>query len=169
MASSIPSKKEVAEMSPQALKVLENKLRRSAERQGFRLEKSRARDPRATDWGTYQLVDNQTNALAARGLQSGYGLDLSEIAEFLFDDVAVHLDVNNTLTFEKTNREPIVRYRETSTNDLGAELGLDMPDGWILYYIRRDGLIGEQVLYNRDIEAADEALADAKEYVRRMR
>lgn len=154
-------------MSPQDLKVLENKMRRAAERQGFRLEKSRARDPRATDYGTYHLVDNQTNGLAASGLQSGFGLDLHDVAEFLLEDVAVHLDVDNSLTFEKTNREPIVRYRETSTNALGAELGLDMPDGWILYYIRSDGLIGEQLLYNRDADAADEALDDAKEYVRR--
>lgn len=169
MGSSILSKKEVHDMSPQDRKVLENKMRRSAERQGFRLEKSRARDPRAADWGTYHLVDKQTNTLAAWGLHSGYGLDLSEVARFLFDDIAVHLDLDNMLTFRETDREPIVRFRETNTNSLGAELGLDMPDGWILYYIRPDGLIGEQLLYNRDFDAVEEAIADAKEYLRRQR
>jgi hypothetical protein len=33
----------------------DNRLRRAAERQGLTLSKSRRRDPRATDYGTYQL------------------------------------------------------------------------------------------------------------------
>lgn len=37
-------------------KVRENRLRRKAERQGYKLVKSRRRDPDATDYGTYQLV-----------------------------------------------------------------------------------------------------------------
>jgi hypothetical protein len=168
MPSSIPSKKEIQDMTTQDYKVLENKLRRAAERQGFRLEKSRVRDPRAISHGSYQLVDNRTNTVAGAGLQSGYGFDLSDVAKFLFEEVDVHLDVDNTLTFAKTNAQPIVRYRETSTNALGEELGLQMPDGWVLYYIRNDGLIGEQLLYVRDFDAHEEALADAKEYMRRM-
>jgi len=40
-----------------AEKVRENRLRRMAERQGLRLEKSRRRDPRALDYGTYCLWD----------------------------------------------------------------------------------------------------------------
>lgn len=155
-------------MPEQDYKVLENKYRRAAERQGFRLAKSRVRDPRAVGHGTYQLVDNSTNTLVASGTQSGYGLDLNDIGKFLFDDIPVHLDLDNTLTFAKTNNQPIVRYRETSTTPLGAELGLDMPDGWVLYFIRPDGLIGEQLLYSRDFDAHQEALSDAKEYVRRM-
>jgi hypothetical protein len=39
-----------------AEKVHENKLRRMAKRQGCELVKSRRRDPRAIDFGTYQLV-----------------------------------------------------------------------------------------------------------------
>ena len=39
-----------------AEKVRENLLRRMAERQGYKLEKSRRRDPRATDYGTFALV-----------------------------------------------------------------------------------------------------------------
>lgn len=38
-------------------KVRENRLRRMAQRQGLRLEKSRRRDPRALDFGGYWLVD----------------------------------------------------------------------------------------------------------------
>lgn len=155
-------------MTAQDYKVLENKLRRAAERQGFRLEKSRARDPRAISHGTYQLVDNRTNAVAGASLHSGYGFDLSDVAKFLLEDVEVHLDTDNTLTFAKTKGQPIVRYREASTNALGEELGLQMPDGWVLYFIRNDGLIGEQLLYVRDFDAHEEALTDAKEYMRRM-
>lgn len=70
-------------MTDQEYKVLENRLRRAAERQGLRLEKSRSRDPRATDYGTYQLVDPSTNTLVAYGLQGGYGMALDEIAREL--------------------------------------------------------------------------------------
>lgn len=38
------------------MKVLENRLRRAAERQGFLLEKSRRRDPRAKDFDRYRLL-----------------------------------------------------------------------------------------------------------------
>ena len=39
-----------------AEKVRENLLRRMAERQGYTLHKSRRRDPRATDYGTFTLT-----------------------------------------------------------------------------------------------------------------
>jgi hypothetical protein len=38
-------------------KVRENRLRRMASRQGLQVLKSRRRDPRALDYGTYWLVD----------------------------------------------------------------------------------------------------------------
>ena len=67
-------------------KVRENRLRRAAERQGLRLEKSRRRDPRATDYGTYMLIDQETGGVAAYGLQSGYGLTLDDIEQQLLGD-----------------------------------------------------------------------------------
>jgi len=71
-------------MTEQDYKVLENRLRRAAARQGLRLEKSRARDPRAVDYGTYQLVDIATNTRVSGGSQQrGYGLGLHEIARAL--------------------------------------------------------------------------------------
>jgi hypothetical protein len=39
-----------------AEKVHENLLRRMAERQGYKFHKSRRRDPRATDYGTFTLT-----------------------------------------------------------------------------------------------------------------
>ena len=41
-------------------KVLTNTLRRKADRQGLRLEKSRSRDPHAKDYGLFALVDVET-------------------------------------------------------------------------------------------------------------
>ena len=69
-------------MTAQQYKVYENRLRRAAERQGLRLKKSRARDPRALAYGTYHLVDVAANTLASYG-GGGYGLSLSEIAKQL--------------------------------------------------------------------------------------
>jgi hypothetical protein len=73
-------------MTDQEYKVLENRLRRAAARQGLRLEKSRRRDTRAYDYGTYQLVDPHSNTLVAYGLQSGYGMNLDEVAEQLLGE-----------------------------------------------------------------------------------
>lgn len=59
-------------------KIRENRLRRAAARQGLALRKTRRRDPRAYDFGTYQLVDVRTNTLVA-GDQSGFGLTLDDV------------------------------------------------------------------------------------------
>lgn len=60
-------------------KVRENRLRRMAERQGLRLTRSRRRDTRALDYGTYGLVDVATGYLAAGSTSTGYGLSLDEV------------------------------------------------------------------------------------------
>jgi hypothetical protein len=41
-------------------KVRENRLRRMADRYGYRLVKSRSRDPRNVDYGLYALIDVET-------------------------------------------------------------------------------------------------------------
>jgi hypothetical protein len=64
-------------------KVRENKLRRMASRQGLVLARSRRRDVRALDYGTYQLVDAATNVVVASGPRSDYGLTLDQIEEEL--------------------------------------------------------------------------------------
>lgn len=48
-------------------KVRENRARRAADRQGLKLTRSRRRDPRATDYGAYQLVDKATGAVVLGG------------------------------------------------------------------------------------------------------
>ena len=45
-----------------AEKVRENRLRDWARRQGYTLHKSRARHPRAKDYGTYRLLPAEGNA-----------------------------------------------------------------------------------------------------------
>ncbi len=59
-------------------KVRENRLRRMAERQGIRLEKSRRRDPHAIDYGTYSLIDATTGVPIIGGGYGVTGLTLDE-------------------------------------------------------------------------------------------
>jgi hypothetical protein len=73
-------------MSDAEIKVLENRLRHAADRQGFRLQKSRARDPRAVTYSTYQLVDVRTGGLAVGSISFGYGLGLDDVERALFGE-----------------------------------------------------------------------------------
>lgn len=76
-------------MSDAERKVLENRLRRAAERQGLWLVKSRWRDPRAVDYGRYNLLDPRTRfpvTNAADPLGTGYPLDLYDVERFLFGE-----------------------------------------------------------------------------------
>jgi hypothetical protein len=82
----IPTSPEINAMTAQQYKVLENRLRAAAKRQGLRLEKSRRRDPRAYDYGTYMLLDAATSIITCYGGQNGYGLSLDDIARALFED-----------------------------------------------------------------------------------
>ena len=61
----------------------ENRLRRAADRQGLRLERSRRRDPRALGFGTYRLVSVRSGAVVAAGSESGYGLTLDQVEQRL--------------------------------------------------------------------------------------
>ncbi|HYQ35622.1 MAG TPA: hypothetical protein VER10_07100 [Mycobacterium sp.] len=86
MDTRIPTLEEINDMTDVEYKVLENRLRRAADRQGLQLQKSRQRDPNGLLYGTYQLVDIDTNGivLANWTLQRGYGVDLADVAEYLF-------------------------------------------------------------------------------------
>jgi len=66
-----------------AEKVRENRIRRVAARQRLRLERSRRRDPRAVDYGRYQLIDIDSNIVVLGGGQHPYSVTLDEIAEYL--------------------------------------------------------------------------------------
>ena len=68
-------------MAPDTDKTRETRLRRLAERQGMRLEKSPRRDQRASDYGTYRLVDAREGwvVLADQQTGQGYGMSLDDI------------------------------------------------------------------------------------------
>lgn len=61
-------------------KVRENRLRRMAARYGRVLYKSRRRDPRSLDYGSYWLTDASTGRLILGG---EWGTSLDEIEEWL--------------------------------------------------------------------------------------
>lgn len=66
-----------------AEKTRETRLRRMAERQGFKLMKSRTRDGRALDYGRWWVVDPNTNGIVAG--EPGY-MDIDGVERFLLED-----------------------------------------------------------------------------------
>jgi hypothetical protein len=90
MASSIApgnglvlSLRELKAMTPEQFKVYENRLRRSADRQGYKVEKSRRRDERAITYQRYRLVDLLDGSVIGAG-GFGYALDVREVAVKLY-------------------------------------------------------------------------------------
>lgn len=87
-----PPGKALAKITARQHKSLENRLRRAAERQGLRLEKSRFRDPYALTYGTYALIEGPARAgdnwrsrvQVAGDPNTGYGLNLRDVALYLF-------------------------------------------------------------------------------------
>jgi hypothetical protein len=69
-------------------KVRENRLRKAADRQGLRLEKSHARNEHDITFGTYQLIDHQYGGTVHPDCTAGrgYGLDLDDVEEILSAD-----------------------------------------------------------------------------------
>lgn len=67
----------------QEVKVLENRLRRTAARRGYRLEKSRLRDSRAIGYGGYMLVEIDRNVVVCGSQRYAYSATLDEIEAFL--------------------------------------------------------------------------------------
>ena len=66
-----------------AEKVRENRIRRMAERQGFRLVKSRRRDPFAVDFGRYRVETGDGVEATAFTSAMGWGLTLDEVEKRL--------------------------------------------------------------------------------------
>ena len=66
----------------QATRVKENRLRRMANRQGLSLVKTKRRDTRATDYGTFKVVDAKTGMLDQRADQRA-GLSIDEVEQLL--------------------------------------------------------------------------------------
>jgi hypothetical protein len=66
-------------------KVREDRFRRELDRMGYRLMKSRARDPRDLTFGGYQIVDVETNGLTAGwgNANRGFAFDLDDVEEWI--------------------------------------------------------------------------------------
>jgi hypothetical protein len=75
---------EIINMNNQS-KVLENRLRRVAERRGLGLRKSRTRDPQSLSYGRYHLLDlrSHTVGFGYQGEYQEYGATLEEIEAYL--------------------------------------------------------------------------------------
>jgi hypothetical protein len=58
-------------------KVIENRHRRAAARQGLRLEKTRRRDTRAWDYGLFNVIDADTTAVLAQHL------NIDQVSDYL--------------------------------------------------------------------------------------
>lgn len=68
-------------------KTRETRLRRAADRQGLRLERSRRRDPRAIDYDRYWLLDLATGDVVAGASPIGRpAWDLDQIETWLTSD-----------------------------------------------------------------------------------
>jgi hypothetical protein len=69
-------------------KVAENQLRRKLDRMGYRLMKSRARDPDDLTFGGYQIVDVQINGLVAGfgNAGRGYSYSLDDVRGWVRDE-----------------------------------------------------------------------------------
>jgi hypothetical protein len=163
-------------MTVQEHKVLENRLRRAAERQGFRMEKSRSRDPRSVDHGTYRITDQRNNSIVKANWDSprSFGLGLDDVARFLFEDINVLVyrgpehEIAEWVDEHRLNDEPLLTYRHGSTT--GAIRDVDgkqrhIPDGWVLDYGDGDEYI--LGVWGEDDGAVDQAIAEAREHLRR--
>ena len=65
----------------------EARLRRMAQQQGYRLEKSRTRNPELLAYGTYRIVEPNRNLLVAGDPNLGsFGLSLDDVEEWLTSD-----------------------------------------------------------------------------------
>ena len=74
---------EIEALNPQDRRVLENRVRRMADRQGLAVRKSRRRDPRAVDYNSYWLFDPYSNTAVTH---EQFGLFLWNIIQSLLDD-----------------------------------------------------------------------------------
>jgi hypothetical protein len=84
-------------------KVRENRLRKAADRQGLRLEKSHARNENDITYGTYQLIDHQYGGTVYADCTAGrgYGLDLDDVEEYLSGDPIDIAGEENVMDMER--------------------------------------------------------------------
>jgi hypothetical protein len=62
---------------------IEALCRRAARRQGYQVQKSRSRDPRAPDHGLYRIVDCENGNIQNGSLWTTYSMSLGDVADWL--------------------------------------------------------------------------------------
>lgn len=88
--TAIPTADEINAMTDRQHRNYEARLRREAKRQGLRLEKSRSRDPDASEWGTYRLVDDSLGIVISYALPNGFGLSLDDVHRSLNEEKPIY-------------------------------------------------------------------------------
>ena len=80
-------------MRDNKIKVRENRLRRMADRQGLKLQRSPRRDTRALDYGLYALTTygGAAGTVHPQGPISIFTLDLDEVEQYLVEDGRCHI------------------------------------------------------------------------------
>ncbi len=69
------------------VKSLEIRMRRTLDRRGYRLTKSRRRDDRAPDYGLYAIIDTQSNGTVHASAPWGiHTLTLDDVVEWVEGD-----------------------------------------------------------------------------------
>jgi hypothetical protein len=145
-------------------KVRENRLRRMAERQGLQLRKSRRRDTRAYDFGTYRLADPRTNMLVVGGYNDE--LNLGELEAYLTAEYDIRLidpqESRSNPGGVTYDGRPMMVWRDPS-HGLRA--------GWVLNYLEQGAEFPgvEDYEIGGDIDDPDRAIESGRGYLRRIR
>jgi hypothetical protein len=101
-------------------KVVENRIRRKAERMGLRLEKSRRRDPDAIDFDCYALTQD---GVVVFGADSGrFDASLADVETFLMNNQeGGEYAITESQAIDALNRISEMRKRKTLTQRKGAD------------------------------------------------
>jgi hypothetical protein len=115
-----------------------------AKRQGFVLEKSRRRDPRAFDYNTYMVIDPSSNAVVRSGFESGYGLTLDDVEVILSDAEGFDVYFEDPLGDYRDTEAHVLEWKESYYFGGGATRGWlvttrsDSPQDWFMMYGRNE-------------------------------
>jgi hypothetical protein len=139
-----------------AIKVRENALRRLAERRGYQLVKSRSRDPRATDYGRYKIIETATGAIAAGDDSRGgcaYTFDQAEEYLAAVRPTAVAFAVRDDGDAQTWTAERVGRWLPRDPDEI-------LPDNWVVGWTREiqaasgSPLAGHKVVFAYEDQAS---------------
>jgi hypothetical protein len=86
LSQTVPSNDEINAMTPSQFQAYETSLRRAAKLQGLMLQKSLVREPQASDYGTYRLVDPYRNTVEySFSPCCDYGISIENIHAYLLE------------------------------------------------------------------------------------